>query len=305
MMMSKYTTEVRYICEVFAGLTESTNYIGVEDVIKKALPIVFDFSFPIFDENYRSVLETKILKHFYTREIGLETVGLWKLKLNTKLNEIMPYFNQLYSSQLYAFNPFYDVDLTRKHKIDGNEKRDTDTTSNTEVEINNTIDDSGTTNTDNSGSRTDELTNDNSRVSTKTETQVDAFAERYSDTPQGALTDLRADKYLTNATLRDDNKKNDGNENITDKGNSSDVVNTTDNTEVNDSRKTESRGNNSNTTNGTVSATLTNTEDYLETVQGKNGGTSYSKLLMEYRETFLNIDMMVIDSLEELFMQLW
>lgn len=288
-MMSKYTTEVRYICEVSAGLTESTNYIGVEDVIKKALPIVFDFSFPIFDENYRSVLETKILKHFYTREIGLETVGLWKLKLNTKLNEIMPYFNQLYSSQLYAFNPFYDVDLTRKHKIDGNEKRDTDTTSNTEVEINNTI--------DNSGSRTDELTNGNSRVSTNTETQVDAFAERYSDTPQGALTDLKADKYLTNATLRDDNKKNDGNENITDKGNSSDVVNTTDNT--------ESRGSNSNTTNENVSSTLTNTEDYLETVQGKNGGASYSKLLMEYRETFLNIDMMVIDSLEELFMQLW
>lgn len=287
--MSKYTTEVRYICEVSAGLTESTNYIGVEDVIKKALPIVFDFSFPIFDENYRSVLETKILKHFYTREIGLETVGLWKLKLNTKLNEIMPYFNQLYSSQLYAFNPFYDVDLTRKHKIDGNEKRDTDTTSNTEVEINNTI--------DNSGSRNDELTNDNSRISTNTETQVDAFAERYSDTPQGALTDLKADKYLTNATLRDDNKKNDGNENITDKGNSSDVVNTTDNT--------ESRGSNNSTTNGNVSATLTNTEEYLETVQGKNGGASYSKLLMEYRETFLNIDMMVIDSLEELFMQLW
>lgn len=287
--MSKYTTEVRYICEVAAGLTESTNYTGVEDVIKKALPVVFDFSFPIFDESYRSVLETKILKHFYTREIGLETVGLWKLKLNTKLNEIMPYFNQLYTSQLYEFNPFYDVDLTRKHKIDGNEKRDTDTTSNTEVEINNTI--------DNSGSRTDELTNDNSRVSTNTETQVDAFAERYSDTPQGALTDLRADKYLTNATLRDDNKKNDGNENVTDKGNSSDVVNTTDNT--------ESKGSNSSTSNENVSSTLTNTEDYLETVQGKNGGASYSKLLMEYRETFLNIDMMVIDSLEELFMQLW
>lgn len=304
-MVSKYTTEVRYICEVAAGLTESTNYTGVEDVIKKALPNVFDFSFPIFDENYRSVLETKILKHFYTREIGLETIGLWKLKLNTKLNEIMPYFNQLYSSQLYEFNPFYDVDLTRKHRIDGSGKRDTDTTTNTEVESHNTIDDSGTANTDNSGSRTDELTNDNSRVSTKTETQFDTFAERYSDTPQGALTDLKADKYLTNATLRDDNKNNNGNENVTDKVNSSDIVNTTDNTAVNDSRNTESRGSNSSTTNGNVSAVLTNTEDYLETVQGKNGGVSYSKLLMEYRETFLNIDMMIIEKLEPLFFQLW
>ena len=65
--MSKYTTEVSYICEVSAGLVESVDYMKVEDVIKKSLPVVFDFSFPIFDENYRSVLETKILKHFYTR----------------------------------------------------------------------------------------------------------------------------------------------------------------------------------------------------------------------------------------------
>ncbi len=303
--MSKYTTEVRYICEVAAGLAKSTNYTGVEDVIKKALPIVFDFSFPIFDENYRSVLETKILKHFYTREIGFETVGLWKLKLNTTLNEIMPYFNQLYNSQLYEFNPFYDVDLTRKHRIDGSGKRNTDSNSNTEVATNNTIDENETTNTVSSGNSNNELTNGNSRVTTKTETHVDAFAERYSDTPQGALTDLKADKYLTNATLRDDNKKNDGNENVTDKGNSNNIVNITDNTENNVSRSTQSRGSNSSTTNGNISDVLTNTEDYLETVQGKNGGTSYSKLLMEYRKSFLNIDMMVIEELETLFFQLW
>ena len=67
--MSKYTTEVRYICEVSAGLVESVGYSNIGMVIKKCLPKVFDFDFPIFDENYRSVLETKILKHFYTREI--------------------------------------------------------------------------------------------------------------------------------------------------------------------------------------------------------------------------------------------
>ena len=126
--MSKYTTEVRYICETAAGLTNSEGYNSVEDIIYKALPSVFNFTFPIFDESYRSVIETKILKHFYTREIGFETVGLWKLKLNTKLNEIMPYYNKLYKSELLEFNPLYDVDLTRKHKIEGNGKKDSDTT---------------------------------------------------------------------------------------------------------------------------------------------------------------------------------
>ena len=291
--MSKYTTEVRYICEVAAGLVESTDYMGAEDVIKKALPSVFDFSFPIFDENYRSVLETKILKHFYTREIGLETVGLWKLKLDTKLNEIMPYFNQLYKSQLYAFNPFYDVDLTRKHRIDGSGTKDTDTTTNTESEHKITVDESGNGSMNGSGSSSSDTAN------TRTNTKTDAFSERYSDTPQGALTDLRADKYLTNATLRDDNV----NDNTNDTG--KDNTSTTNNAENTENKNTETNGNNSTNVNGNVSSTLTNTEDYLETVQGKNGGTSYSKLLMEYRETFLNIDMMVIDNLEELFMQLW
>ena len=303
--MSKYTTEVRYICEVAAGLTESTDYTGVEEVIKKALPVVFDFSFPIFDENYRSVLETKILKHFYTREIGLETVGLWKLKLNTKLNEIMPYFNQLYSSQLYTFNPFYDVDLTRKHRIDGSGKRDTDTTSNTETQHRITVDETGNTVTDNTSTSTGEGTSENTEVRTGTNNQTDDFVEKYSDTPQGGITDLRADKYLTNATIRDDDKKQTTNDNVKNDGKTSSNVSTKDDTEVEDSRNTETSGNNSSTTNGNVSATLTNTEDYLETVQGKNGGTSYSKLLMEYRETFLNIDMMVIERLEDLFMQLW
>ena len=119
--MSKYTTEVRYICEVNAGLTESTGGNDVEQVIANSRAKIFDFNYPIYDESYRSILETKILKHFYTREIGLETVGLWKLKLNTKMNEIMPYYNQLYKSALLEFNPLWTDDYQTLHnrKIDG------------------------------------------------------------------------------------------------------------------------------------------------------------------------------------------
>ena len=112
--MSKYTTEVRFICEVNSGLNESVGYSKIEDVITGAMPKIFDFDFPIFDESYRSVLERKILKHFYTREICEETVGLWKLRLNTRLNEIMPYYNKLYKSELLNFNPLYTDNLKRE-----------------------------------------------------------------------------------------------------------------------------------------------------------------------------------------------
>jgi hypothetical protein len=51
--------------------------------------------------------------------------------------------------------------------------------------------------------------------------------------------------------------------------------------------------------------TINNTETYVETVMGKQGLKSYSSLLIEFRDTFLNIDMEIIDELSELFHNLW
>ena len=120
--MSKYTTELRYICESLAGLDESVGYNDVADVIEASRGQIFSFDYPIFDESYRGVLETKIIKHYYTREIGYETFGLWKLHLDSKMNEIMPYYNKLYKTELIEFNPLYDVDLTRDfHRTNDNE----------------------------------------------------------------------------------------------------------------------------------------------------------------------------------------
>lgn len=299
--MSKYTTEVRYICETLAGLNESVGYADVEQVIKNCLPKVFDFNFPIFDESYRSVLETKILRHYYTREIGLETVGLWKLKLSTKLNEIMPYYNKLYKSELIEFNPLYDVDLTRERKIEGKGTKDTEngenrsgsnnteTTQNNDSTVTETGDNKGTTNGTANGTQ-NQNTNGNG-------------TNMYSDTPQGAITDLQAGRYLTNATI--DSATN------TFAGTSSDT--TTQTTENTNNSTVDSSGSVGGTTesdfnskmDGFSNTTLSNTEDYLERVIGSNGGESFSKRLNDYRSTFINIDMMVINELEDLFFGLW
>ena len=112
--MSKYTTELRFVCETYAGLTESTGYNNIDTVVAQALPKLFDFDFPIFDEAYRTTLEKKIVLHYYTRELGYETVGRWKLALKTKLNELMPYYNELYQSSLLDLNPLYTHDMYRK-----------------------------------------------------------------------------------------------------------------------------------------------------------------------------------------------
>lgn len=275
--MSKYTTEVRYICEHFSGLSESVGYNDVEQVIKNCLPKVFDFNFPIFDESYRTVLETKILRHYYTREIGLETVGLWKLKLNTKLNEIMPYYNKLYKSELIDFNPLYDVDLTRERETKGNGTKDTESSENRTNSNNTNRQFSGDENSNSNGTQ-NQNTNGNG-------------SSMFSDTPQGAITDLLAGKYLTNATVDSANNAFSG-------ASHDDLNRITKNSEnaINDiNAETDSSSN----------TTITNTEEYLEHVYGSNGGESFSKRIDDYRKTFINIDMMVINELEELFFGLW
>lgn len=253
--MSKYTTEVRFICENSADLRGSEGTYNVDSVLDKCWNKVFNFDFPIFDENYRQVLCRKILKHYYTREIAHETVGRWKLALNAKLNEIMPYYNQLYKSELLEFNPFYDVDLTRSREGSGTSKK---TSNNTETN-------SGTSKNVSSGSGTN-----------NTDT-----LNRFSDTPQNSMdTQGIADSVpLTTVT-----KVNE------------------DNTTTNESTDTLTR-NDSKTGNGTEN--INNTDKYIETVKGKQGTENYSSLLKKFRETFLNIDMMIIEDCSDCFFTLW
>lgn len=219
--MSKYTTEVRFICEKAAGLDNSAGCGEVDDIIQKAIPKIFSFDFPIFDEAYRNVICTKILMHYYTREICEEVVGLWKLRLQTKMNEIMPYYNQLYKSELLNFNPLNDTEIVTTHKANRNEN--SDTTNNT----------SGTS------------------------------RDLFSDTPQGGLDGVESEKYLSNARK---------------------IINSD---------------------TGTNNYKATTTDDYINSVKGKSGSVSYSAMLKEFRETFMNIDMQIIEELSPLFFGLW
>ena len=271
MMMAKYTTEVRTICETFSGLSESVGYASVDEVISKARNKVFDFQYPIFDENYREALESKILLTFYTREIGFETVGLWKLKLKTKLNQIMPYYNQLYKSELLEFNPFYDTEINREHTNKHDGSNIAEGTYESENENTNTSEHSGST-TGNSTS-TSNVTNEGDSNS----------VNLFSDTPQGSIENLKDMTYLTNA---------------------SDTTDTTSNT-TNGTDETESHSSSTSKGNSKNNVKITNLEEYAETVKGKSGTTSYSDLLLKFRKTFLNIDMLIIDELGDLFMNLW
>lgn len=61
----------------------------------------------------RQELNNKILNHYRYQEIGQETFGRWLFELKTALNEIMPYYNQLFYSADQDFNPIYNVDYRK------------------------------------------------------------------------------------------------------------------------------------------------------------------------------------------------
>ena len=167
--------------------------------------------------------------HYYTREIGLETVGLWKLKLNTKMNEIMPYFNQMYKTSGENVDFLRDADYFREHRGSDDGKS-----------------------SENAGS-----------VGKNESTGRHTF----SDTPQGSLKNVENETYLTNA--------------------SKDTVS----------------GNNS--VDSRRSSDYSNTDEYLDHVYGKMPGKTYASMIKEFRAILINIDMMIIEELSDLFIKLW
>lgn len=221
--------------------------------IKTLIDNNFDFqltNYPIFDENYRNTLNHNILYHYYENEIGFETAPLFRLYLNQKLNEIMPYYNELYKAQKKLIDEnllLNNVNLTES--LQGtNTKQDTNNTS---------------TNTSSQSQSTNSGTSNNKNL--------------FQDTPQGQLsnTDIDNQTWATNLTLD---------------------RNTSSNT-INDSSSTSGTSNNTLNSNGT--------NEYLKTIIGNNGGKFNIDLLNDIKNNLMNIDLMIINNLNELFMQIF
>ena len=323
--MSKYTTEVRFICENAAGYEHSVGYDKVEEVIDKSWQKVFDFNFPIFDEDYRSVLCKKILKHYYTREIGFETIGLWKLKLNMMMNEIMPYYNKLYETELLKFNPLNDADYTKTHEgQDAGSGNETGTHTGTVDDahkhggtVGDTASHTGsvTDSGNHGGTVRDAGTKDSTDSRVRNEDLSETTWDVYSDTPQGALTNVDQNTYLTNARkishdseldITDDDVYSETNGNLRTynetNGNEREYDEVQENvrrySETNDTTRTYDEGTN-------TDRSYSNTNEYVEHVVGKFPGKSFASLIKEFRDMLLNIDVDIIGDLSDLFIKLW
>lgn len=211
--MAKYTTTIR-------NLMDNNFDFGLND-------------YPIFDEEYRTLLNNKILMHYYMDEIGFETAGLFKVYLNNKMNEIMPYYNELYKKQKDLLLNFdKTTNLTETFTRDNT--TDTNTKSN----------------------------------STSSNTASGSSKNVYQDTPMGSITEQNIDNY-DHASSQEFNKN----------------------------QNTSSIEDNSNLT-----GKATSLENYIRTKTGNNGRLYGIEILKMIKNNYMNIDEMVINELQDLFM---
>ena len=293
--MSKYTTQIRWIVE---QATSDNQGLPTSQRIALACPKIFNFDFPIWLEEYRATLEKKILMHYFNKEIGFETVGLWKLYLEERLNLIMPYYNHLYATTVKDYDWLSDTKSIETY------------TGNKKIKENAKYDSTGNVNSDLTGDTTENFTGkvqdtggetfSGTGTSTTTGTKSQSTKTLESDLPQANYADLDYGTKLTEGSqsgTTNENSKTQS-DSTTDKNNTTDTTNK-DVIHASQNVVTD-------TTQNSTNDLQSNTDDvYTRNRSGAFGGHSLTDLLMQYRESLINIDNMVINELQDLFMMIY
>jgi hypothetical protein len=87
--------------------------------------------YELWDANYRGTLNGKIYDHYFLREIGAETLEIFQWNMRSRMNEIMPYYNELYKTKLNLIDPLRTIDMQTVTNATGSQ--DVDANSETEA----------------------------------------------------------------------------------------------------------------------------------------------------------------------------
>lgn len=334
--MSLYTTQLRWIVE------RAQNLAGVDhsDFTVAYAKLGLD-SYPIFDEEYRQALNDKIISHFYFREIGFETAEQFAWFVRRTMNENMPYFNQLYNSLDLIEDPITNKKYNWKEafhtdQTGGTTTADTGTTTKrgtTTEDVTDTfqhghvetnVTDYGQTHND---TTTTSYGKTQSTVNGGADTDLEgATHERriHSDTPMNQISNSGVESlnYASDVEYID---RNGVTASTTSYGGTTNVSNGGSDTQVNNGG-TGGRDTTTRTHSGADVRTIDRDGTSTET-GSSTGNQAYERdldedgtrthnvlgydgiapadLLEKYRQSFLNVDLQVISSLETLFFGLW
>jgi len=263
--------------------------VELGELVESGFPL-FDFEYPVprktlvyngktcdvdFD---KARLEQKILNRYFFRQIGQETPARFKHYLKARMNEIMPYFVQLYEFDAKFRNiddplESYNLKETFEQATSGNE-----ITTGTQA---------GTTSSQTNTESSDERSFDETRSGS--ESKSGENDERFLDTPQGQETTI--DSYLTNMTRRSSSESG---ENSATAAITENVSNTGSNTTTG-------------STENTAEQNVTGSESVTHTLErrGNIGVQPLGTEVEDIRRAFINIDEQVVDALNNLFLLIY
>lgn len=163
---------------------DSEEKVKISDLYIKGRIVIFDFDYDLSINVSRETFEKNILNHYLMRRINFETVTLFKIMLENKLNEILPKYNVIFDK----LNEF-DIFKANVHTRDYSESRNETNTNTTELTSNLTV-----------------------KSDSNNETG-------FSDTPQSNIEDIKNNKYLTEFTNNNSTSNSVNSGTTTNKGN--------------------------------------------------------------------------------------
>lgn len=318
--MATYTMQLR---EYIEQATQYDDFLPHRERIEKGRKKLFDFPYPIFNENYRNVFETHFIRKFYFREIGSETEGKFKFDLETWLSINMPYYNKLFESEYIKFDPLNNSKFERLHQKDSELNQNTNTkigqesltTGENEMDSKQsnktTRDSNGKQSNKSKGDSTNKQTN-----KTEGESTNDSFERNMeSNTPDSrlAITTNDGKGVIEYASQIDENTKSDkktATNTNTINGEQNDLTETDGNFEQKDSSNNEGSASQNETNKSNTNTKQDESRDneshevefFLEKSVGKVGTQTYSKMVQEFRDSFLRIENQIFKEMEQLFM---
>lgn len=320
--MSRYTTELRFMLESQAGLQETGSASDVMTVINSTRSWLFNFDYPASEltSEEKEHLEKNFMLQYYTREIGFETFGLFKLKLQAKLWDIMPKYNKLYAVEHENLDFFSDVDWYKD--TDGETNKRTGSVEHANSGKDTTTTTGGYSDT-NSGSltgvKTGAVKEETGGTDTKTtngsykDSGSGADINIFSDTPQSEVDITNNAAYVTE--VRKDNKGSAIErvyDDLTEENEAGQYRETTYNNTTDtqtDTRATTRAYNNlknENENNQKLTDTFNNLLDAVDLTEHTYGnmGNNLDKLI-KYRDNVMNLEQMIINECRDLFMLLY
>lgn len=270
--MAEYTMELREYIESFSQ--DTIDSLTTDQIIENGRTKLFDFAYPLYDSSYKTTFETNFIRNFYMREIGFETEGLFKMRLQNWLNLNMPYWNQMYESESLSYNPLENSNRTNTH---------TKTNDKTENGTNDTTVSGSSNNTKNT---TTNQTND----TTTSENNFDRLLESNNPDSRLEITATNGTGVIEYASSIEENS-------VTNSGTNNETINGT----VSDTSSVNQSG----TNNTTINNTIDETETFNQSSSGKIGVQTYPEMIQKHRDIFLRIDKMIFEEMQELFMLLY